>query len=225
MANVVGGKSLVLEDLVMLERVERSTVSVVRGTVGLLETSIGVGGLNTTVHHSFEVDVREDAVVGDSMVHGVGLEVVQVLEASSVGLTKDQRHEGVSIVDSVAVFAFHEIEKVVLDNRVLSHSSILGGGGTSGGAVTESENVLEYLVLKSVLVDVNETLVVKETSTLKSFSRIAGRVDVSREEVFLNNFTTIDVLEDGDLLVMLVLVDLGHFPSEHNIDTSLVALI
>lgn len=225
MANVFGGKSLVLEDLVVLERVERSTVPVVRRTVGLLEASVSVGGLDTAAHHSAEVDVREDAVVGHSVVFGMGLEVVQVLEAGGVVLTQDQRHEGVSIIDSVGVLAFHELKQVVLDNGVLGHSSILSGSGTSGSAVTESEHVLESLVLKSILVDINKTLIVEETSALKLLLRIAGRVNASREEVFLNGLTTVNVLEDGDLLVIFVLVHLDHFPSEHDIDTSLVALV
>lgn len=224
-ANVFGSESLVLEHLVALERVERSTVSVVRGTVGLLEASVSVGGLNTAAHHSTEVDVREDAVVGHSMVHGVGLVVVQVLEAGGVVLTQDQRHEGVSVVDGVGVLTIHKLKKVVLDNRVLGHSGILGRGSTSGSAVTEGEDVLESLVLKSVLVNINKTLIVKKTSAQEFLLGIARRVNVGREEVLLNDLTTVNVLEDGDLLVILVLVNLGHFPSEHNIDTSLVALV
>jgi hypothetical protein len=224
-ANVFGGESFVLEDLVVLERVERSTVSVVRRTVGLLEASVGVGGLNTAAHHSAEVDVGEDTIVGHGVVHGVRLIVVQVLEAGGVVLTQDQRHEGVSVVDSVGVLTIHKLEKVVLDNGVLGHSGILSRGSTSSGAVTEGEHVLEGLVLESVLVDIDETLFVKEASALELLLRIARRVNASGEEVLLDGLTAINVLEYGDLLVILVLVDLDHFPTEHNINASLVALV
>lgn len=163
--------------------------------------------------------------MGHSVVSGMGLVVVQVLEAGGVVLSQDHGHEGVSIIDSVGVLTLHVLKKVVLDNGVLGHSSIHGRGGTSGSAVTESEHVLIVLVLKSVLVNINKTLIIEETGTKKFLLRIAGRVNTSGEEVLLNGLTTVDVLEDGNLLVMFVLVDLSHFPSEHDIDTSLVALI
>jgi len=150
---------------------------------------------------------------------------MQVLEAGGVVLTQDQRHEGVSVVDSVSVLAFHVLENVVLNNGVLGHSSILSRGSTSSGAVTESEDILESFVLKSVLVNINETLIIEEASAQKLLLGIAGRVDVSGEEVLLNNLTTVNILEDGNLLVVLVLVNLNHFPSEHNIDASFVALV
>jgi hypothetical protein len=50
-------------------------------------------------------------------------------------------------------------------------------------------------------------------------------VDVSVEEWLFDNFRGINVLEGGHLFSMSVDVNLEHFPSEHYIDSSLVALI
>lgn len=195
-----------------------------RRTVSFLETSVVVGGLDTTAHHSTEVDVREDTVVRNGMVHGVRLVVVQMLEASSIVLSKDERHESVSIIDSISVFAFQVLKKIVLDNRVLSHSSVLGRGSSSGCTITKCKNVLKLLMLKSVLVNINKSFIIEETISLKLSLRLARRVDASREEIFLDNLTIVNILEYSNLLTVFVLVDFSHLPSEHHINTSFVAL-
>lgn len=44
-------------------------------------------------------------------------------------------------------------------------------------------------------------------------------------EVFLNNLTRVDILESSDLLPVVKLLDLHHFPAEHHFDSTLVALV
>mmetsp|Transcript_28748 Transcript_28748/g.20807 ORF Transcript_28748/g.20807 Transcript_28748/m.20807 type:complete len:207 (+) Transcript_28748:362-982(+) len=150
---------------------------------------------------------------------------MQMLEASGIVLSKNERHESVSIIDSISVLAFHVLEKIVLDNRVLSHGSVLSGGSSSGCTVTKSENVLVLFVLKSVFVNINKSLIIEETISLKLSLRLARWVNASREEVFLDNLTIVNILENSNFLTVFVLVNLSHLPSEHHIDTSLVALI
>jgi hypothetical protein len=54
---------------------------------------------------------------------------------------------------------------------------------------------------------------------------LARRVYHSLEEVLLNDNTAVYISEGGDLLVVLVLVNLDHFPAEEDLDSALLALL
>ncbi len=54
---------------------------------------------------------------------------------------------------------------------------------------------------------------------------LAGRVDHSGEEVLLDDLAGVDVAEGGNLLSVLVLRDLKHFPAEEDLNASLFALL
>lgn len=66
--------------------------------------------------------------MGHNMVLPVWFEVVVVLKAGSVGVTEEQRLEGVAVIDCVQVLAMHELNQVVSDDWVLSNSSVLSSG-------------------------------------------------------------------------------------------------
>jgi len=53
---------------------------------------------------------------------------------------------------------------------------------------------------------------------------LGSRVDIGVEEWLFDNFRGVNVLEGGNLFSMSVDVNLEHFPSKHNINSSLVAL-
>ena len=149
-----------LEVVVVLEgHVARGEVVVGR-TVALLE----VGELLTHGHlalkHAAEVPSREEAIVRKGVVHRVRLIIVEVLEVRGIGVTKIERHEGVTIINSIKLAAFHELLNIVLNNWSLVNGCSLGSGGVNANAVTESKDVLETLVLKSIWVNVNNTLTV-----------------------------------------------------------------
>ena len=55
--------------------------------------------------------------------------------------------------------------------------------------------------------------------------RLAWWVNHSCEEIFFNNFTRVNVTEGGNLLTMLVALNLDHLPSEEDFNTSFLALI
>ena len=98
-------------------------------------------------HHIVEVEVREDAVVGNAIVRGGWLEVMQVGEAGPIGSTEAQRHVLVTIVDSVAVLARKEAENVVLHDRVLMDGTGVGTGGLPADAITDGKDILKTVVL------------------------------------------------------------------------------
>lgn len=79
-------------------------------------------------------------------------------------------------------------------------------------------------MLESVFVDINSTLGVSETGVSEELSRLGGRVDASGGESLLDDLVSVNVLHDSNLLTVFVLLDLKHFPAEHHIDASLVAL-
>ena len=98
-------------------------------------------------HHVVEVEVGEDAVVGNAVVRGGWLEVMQVGEAGAIGSTEAQRHVLVTIVDSVAVLAREEAEDVVLNDRVLMDRTGVGTGGLTADAITDGKDILKTVVL------------------------------------------------------------------------------
>jgi len=53
----------------------------------------------------------------------------------------------------------------------------------------------------------------------------AGWVDASGEEIFLDNLTTVNVLEGCNLLSVFVSLDCEHFPSEVDVNASFVAFV
>lgn len=116
--------------------------------------------------HPVEVDSGEYAVLWDHVILGGGFESVQVLEAGGVSLTKDVGHKGVAVVDAVDVVALEELKHIVLDNGVLCDSGAHSTGGLETDSVTKSEDVVEALMLESVLVDVDQSLAVSDTGIL-----------------------------------------------------------
>lgn len=54
---------------------------------------------------------------------------------------------------------------------------------------------------------------------------LARRVNHSGEEIFFNNFSRVDVTEGGNLLSVLVALNLDHLPSEEDLNTSFLALL
>jgi len=153
------------------------------------------------------------------------LEVIVMLEVVSIRVTEVEWHVRITIIDTVQFFTIHELLNVVLDDGVLGMSSMLGSSGVSLNAVTEGKDILESSVLEGIWVDIDEASVVGNTSFNEFGVWLRWWVDVHVHEWVLNNLTAIDIFESSNLFAELVEVDLGHFPSEHNINTSLVAFV
>jgi len=113
----------------------------------------------------------------------------------------------------------------LLDNRGLVDSSSLGPGGINTNAISECEDVLITLVLEGIWVNIDDTFGIGNAGGNKLLMRLARRINNTSEEVLLNNLTWVDVAESGDLLSILVVSNLGHFPSEEDLDSSLLAFL
>lgn len=159
------------------------------------------------------------------MIIGSWLEVPGVLEAVSIRVAEIEWHVRVSIVDTVQLLTIHELLNVVLDNWVLGMSSMLSSSGISLNAVTKSKDILESSVLESVWVDIDEASVVGNSSFNEFGVWNRWWVDIQMSEWVLHSLTAVDVLESCNFLTALISVKFDHFPSEHNINTSLVALV
>lgn len=163
--------------------------------------------------------------MGHDMVPGVGLVVVQVGEAGSVGVSQPERPPSVSVVNSVTVLSLHELKEVILNDGSLAHCSRLSAGSFTTDAVAEGENVLVFVVLEGVSVHVHSTVGSGETCINKPLVGLALGVDARSVEIFLDDFAGINVTEHCDLLVDFVEFNLEHLPSEHDINASLGALL
>jgi hypothetical protein len=159
------------------------------------------------------------------MVHSVRLVVMEVLEVGGIRMTKIEGQEGVAIIDCVQFLSIHELLNVVLNNWGLVDSSSLSSSSVHTNAITESENVLEALMLKSVRIYINDTLVISDLRGEKLLVGLARRVNHSSEEVLLNDIPCVNIAEGGDLLTVLVGGNLDHFPAEEDLDASLSALL
>lgn len=180
---------------------------VVRGTVSFFEAGELLAHLHLAFKNSSEVPSGEETVVGNEMVGCGRLVVVQVGEAGSVGMTKDEGHEGVSVVDSIQFLTFHELLNVLFHNWDLSSNSGLGSGSVNTDAITESKNVFESLVLESVWVNIDNTFTGSNTRLKKLLVGSGGRVDACGEEILFNDLASVNASEGGDLLAVLVGLD------------------
>ena len=113
----------------------------------------------------------------------------------------------------------------MLDNGALGDGGVLGASSLTLDAVTEGEDVLVALVLKSVRVHIDETGVVRDASLDKLSLGLGVGVDAGVVEDTLSGLTGVDVPEGGNLLANTVLVHLDHLPAEHHVDATLVALV
>ena len=153
-----------LQVLIVLEWVESLVVVLVRRAVVLLERSVGFASLEVLLHLSSKVPLGKQAEVWHPVVVGGRLVVPGVLEVRSMGVRKVEWHVGVSIVDSIQLLSVHEPLQVVFDNWALSVGSVLSSCCLSLDSITESEDVLESLMLEGVWVHINQASVVSDTS-------------------------------------------------------------
>jgi len=99
----------------------------------------------------------------------------------------------------------HEAKKVILDYRVLGNGTSVGAGSLETNSIPKSKDVVVFIVLKSVLINIDTTISISEASVSKELMGLGWWVDASRVEVFLDSNTCVDVLEDGNLLSILIL--------------------
>ena len=114
---------------------------------------------------------------------------MQVLEVRGIRVAKIERHESVTIIDSVEFLAFHELFNILLHNGSLMNGGSLSSCGVNANAVAESKDVFKALVLKSVWVHIDNTLAISNLRIKKLLVRLAGRVNYSCEEVLLNHIS------------------------------------
>jgi hypothetical protein len=139
--------------------------------------------------------------VRDSVVEGSRFEVVQVREVGCLTVTEEERLVRVAVIHTVEFFALEETDQVVLNNWVLSDGCVVGTGGFEADSVTEREDILELVVLESVLVHVHQAFLVTKAGLSDNGDRLGGGVDATGEEVLLNNLVSVNVSENSNLLV------------------------
>ena len=89
------------------------------------------------------------------VVPGSWLIVPQMLEVSGVGMREIEWHVSVSIINGIALLSFQELFHVMFHDWALSMGGILGSSRFSLDAISESEDVFESGVLKSVWVNID----------------------------------------------------------------------
>jgi hypothetical protein len=198
---------------------------IVGRTVTLLEAWVFRVLALATLEHSSEVESWEDTVVGNNMVFPVGLEVIEVLETSSIGVTKEEGQESVSIINGIELLSFHKVFQVVLDYWFLVNSSSLGSCSVNINTITEGENILIFLVLKSEGVNTDHTSLVGKSGVNQFLLGFTGGVNNSWEEVLFNSFSSIDISEYCDFLSEGIILNFNHLITKVDINTSLVAFV
>jgi hypothetical protein len=197
---------------------------VVWGTVARLEARELLSHGHLALHHAAKVPLGEQSVVGDNVVKSVGLVIMEMLEVSGIRMAEIEGQESVTIIDTIKFTTLQELPDVVLNNWSLVDGGSLSSGGIDTNAVTEGKDVLEALVLKSVWININNTLIIGDLRVEQLLVRLARRIDHSCEEVFLNDLISVNIAESCNLLSVLVGVNLDHLPPEEDINTSFLAL-
>jgi hypothetical protein len=149
--------------LVLLQWVVGCTELVVRWTDILLEAAELFGLLHVALDGVVEVLLRELTVIWYPVVQWCWLVVPKMLEASHVGVAEHEWQVRVAIVDSTKLLTLKECLNVVFDNWSLNVSGVLSSCSLTVNAVTESENVVESLMLKSVWAYIDHTVLSRNT--------------------------------------------------------------
>ena len=208
----------------MLEGVVAGRIVVVRRALALSKAGVLLAHSLLIKQHVVEVEVGEDAVVGNAVVRVGRLEVVQVRETSTVRSTEIGRHVLVTIVDSVALLTLEELENVILNDRVLADGTSVGSGGLARDAVTNGEDILKAVMLESVAVNIDHTLAVAHTRGKEELVLTARWVDIGANEVLFDRFASVHVLEDCNLGECLF-TDAQELPSEIDLNAALRTLV
>jgi len=170
-----------------------------------------------------EISVSDDTVSWLPVVVSVGFIVVKMRERGRVGVAHEKWEVRVSIIDSIWILSVHESENVVFDDWALGHGGSTGSSDVSSNGITEGKDVFESLVLKGIWVDINQTISISDSTVDEVLPWLTWWVKVSVIESWLDNFSTINIFESGNLLSNFASMDFQKFPSEHNFDSSLVA--
>jgi hypothetical protein len=75
-------------------------------------------------------------------------------------MAKVEWHESISIIDGVQLLSVHEVFQVVLHHWALVDGSGLSSGSVDSNTVSEGENVFKSFVLKSIRININNTLII-----------------------------------------------------------------
>jgi hypothetical protein len=225
-SDFIGGNASSSEDLVVLKLIVESGVMEVRRAVVFVSIGVFSGLLLRRSNLSGEVHVGENAVVRHHVVSGGSLEVMQVGEGSAVRVTEVHGEVRVSIVNGVTISTMEVFKSVMLDYWRLGHCSGVSTGSVTADAITESKDVLVMVVLHGVLVDVNSSSGVTKFGDIgEDLMGVGGRVDHGGKERLLDNFISIDVSENGNLLSSIGSFNFSHFPAEHDVDVTLSTLL
>lgn len=171
-----------LEDLVVFQWVECLREMTVWWSMILLEWSVFNSSSELRFQLIIEITFCEEAILWESMVVWCWLIIPGMRESSSMGVTHIEREIGKSIIDSIKFSSSKEFQKIIFDNWVLSHSSSVGSCGISSNGISESKDVFKSLVLKSILVDINETICISNAWVNKILPRSAWRSNISMSE-------------------------------------------
>ena len=113
----------------------------------------------------------------------------------------------------------------MLDDRALSNGSMRCTSSFTLDAVTESEDVLKALVLKSIRVHIDHAGAVGNASLDQFGVRLRSWVDVRVVKRNLCSGSSINVSKACHFLAVLVVGNFSHLPTEVDVDATLVAFI
>lgn len=99
----------------------------------------------------------------------------------------------------------------------------MSSSSIKANSIAESEDVIVCLVLKSVLVDINTSSLVSQTSIDQELMGFAWGIDAGGVEILFNYGSSVDILENCNLSLVLVMLDLDHLPAKHHVNPTLVA--
>jgi len=210
---------------IMLKRVISWIEMIIWWTMSFFEWSIWNTLLHVTFQLSEEISSTDEAISTDPMIHCCRLIVIQVLETSSMRVSHVQRHIRITIVNTIQFLAIHELLDIVLNNRALCMCWILCSCSFTLNCISKGKNILKLIMLKSVRIDINQTLRISESCVNKILVGTTRGINVCMHKWFFKKFSSINIFESCNFFSDITFVDFYHFPAKHNINWSLVALV
>lgn len=178
---------------------------IVWGTMIFLETWVFFSLSLHTLDHSTEIESGKDTIMRNYMIFPMGFIIMVMLETCCIRSSKNERHKCVSIIDCIKLFSFHVACEIVLHNWILHCCSSLCSCCVDTNAITKGKNVREFLVLKCVWVNINNSLSICNTTWLEFCLWFTRWVNDCWEELFLDCLSSFSTSECCNLLSIFVI--------------------
>lgn len=200
-------------------------VTIVGWTKVLFKSCILSCHFYSALYISVKVESWENTVIWNHVILPMRFIVVIMLEWGHILSSKPKGNEWVSIIDGIQILSMQKSLDIVFDDSTLGESSIVRWGCWNICAWSKGKNIFVFSWLKSVRVNINETISIDKWSSRNFFLWFWWRLSNKLIEILLNGFSSINVSKNTPIFSLRSLRDFKKFPTKVYFNVSLSALV